>query len=62
MLERIQAPLPYPWLLPATLDTRFAALAASDTALRFLKAFRTPVDPAAVRLASAHDTSAIGAG
>jgi hypothetical protein len=62
LLERIQAPLPYPWLLPATLDTRFAALADSDTALRLLEVFRTPVDPAAVRLASAHRASAIGAG
>lgn len=62
LLERIQAPLPYPWLSPAVLDARFAALADSDTALQFLQAFRTPVDPAAIRLASAHRASAGSAG
>jgi hypothetical protein len=62
LLERIQAPLPYPWLSPALLDANLAALAGSDTALRFLHAFRTPVDPAAIRLAGAHRPSAGGAG
>lgn len=62
LLERIQAPLPYPWLSPAVLDRRFAALAASDTALRFVEAFRVPVDPAAIRRASAHRASAGSAG
>jgi hypothetical protein len=53
LLERIQAPLPYPWLPPAVLDARFASLVARDTALHFLQAFRTPVDPTAIRRASA---------
>jgi hypothetical protein len=41
LLERIQAPLPYPWLSPAVLDTRLAGL-ASDPVLHFLEAFRAP--------------------
>ena len=62
LLERIQAPLPYPWLSPAALDARLAALAASDPALRFLEEFRVPVDPAAIQAAGAHRASATGAG
>jgi hypothetical protein len=62
LLERIQAPLPYPWLSPAVLDARFEILAAGDAALRFLQEFRAPVDPAAIRAASAHRSSALGAG
>jgi hypothetical protein len=62
LLERIQAPLPYPWLSPAVLDARLAALAESDSALHFLEAFCVPVDPAAIQLASAHRTSALRAG
>jgi hypothetical protein len=62
LLERVQAPLPYPWLAPAVLGARFAAVAASDPALRFVEAFRLPVDPAAIRLAGAHRASAMGAG
>lgn len=62
LLERIQAPLPYPWLPPSVLSARFAALAASESALHFLDAFRVPVDPAAIRRASAHRAGASGAG
>jgi hypothetical protein len=62
LLERIQAPLPYPWLAPAVLDESLARLATSDAALRFLDEFRIPVDPAAVRHVGAHRTGAIAGG
>ena len=62
LLERVQTPLPYPWLSPPVLDARFAGLAASDPALRFVERFRVPVDPAAIRAAGAHRLSAAGSG
>jgi hypothetical protein len=62
LLERIQAPLPYPWLSPAVLDARLRALAAGDPALLFLEQFRVPLDPAAIHSAGAHRASAIGSG
>ena len=62
LLERVQAPLPYPWLSPAVLDACFADLAAREAALQFLPAFRVPVDPAAIPLADAHRASAGRAG
>jgi hypothetical protein len=45
LLEATQSGLPYPWLPPTVLRSRYEALAQSDRALAFVDAFKLPVDP-----------------
>jgi hypothetical protein len=43
LISAAQAELPYPWLPPASMRSRFDSLIASDRAFGFLQALRTPV-------------------
>jgi hypothetical protein len=45
LLAAAQGDLPYPWLTPDELWTRFTALAQRDRALGFLHGLREPFDP-----------------
>ncbi|OAJ60668.1 hypothetical protein A6V36_02430 [Paraburkholderia ginsengiterrae] len=42
LLEKLQADMAYPWLTPAALHARFAALASSTPELAFVEAFSRP--------------------
>jgi hypothetical protein len=43
LLSAAQSGLPYPWLPPASMRSRFDSLIASDPAFAFLRGLRTPV-------------------
>jgi hypothetical protein len=43
LLSAAQSGLPYPWLPPASMRSRFDSLIASDSAFAFLRGLRTPV-------------------